>query len=717
MVLMMSPDQVGEVAGLTQMGGEGAQWIGMAPFIERHHLLQNIGDGTFHHSGSLAVRAAIAAGVNITYKLLYNSAVAMTGGQQAVGVMSVAAITRALTAEGVKRIIVTTDQPDGYPTAGLADGVQVWGRDRLVEAQQRLAEVEGVTLLIHDQECAAELRRKRKRGLAPDPALRVLINERVCEGCGDCGAKSNCLSVQPTGTEFGRKTRIDQSSCNKDYSCLEGDCPSFLTVVPGKGSRKRPMAPALSADSLPQPGFLVPNGRHTTRVLGVGGSGVVTLSQILSVAATLAGRQVRALDQTGLAQKGGAVISDIKISDQPFELAGKASAGECDLYLGADLLVAADPKNLLVADPARTVAVVSTTQVPTGRMVTDTGVVFPALDDARAPIDRATRAEAAVYLDARALSEVLLGEDQFANLLLTGAAYQTGALPLPVEAIETAIRLNGVRVEQNLQAFRRGRQFVADPVGLAATVAELRGVPAAPADGASSAVAAPLVALVAAPAGSELERLVAIRVPDLVGYQDARYARGYAELVERVRAAEAQVLPGSTTLAEAVARHLYKLMAYKDEYEVARLSLDPAVQATVRAQFGDGARMSYRLHPPVLRAWGMSRKLTLGPWFRPVFGALVAMRRLRGGRWDLFGYAQVRRVERALVREYRQVVDELIGSLTPDRHRVAVQIAELPDQVRGYEQIKLASVRIYRARLAELQRELELSVPAGTMPG
>ena len=717
MVLMMRPDQVGEVAGLTQMGGEGAQWIGMAPFIGRNHLLQNIGDGTFHHSGSLAVRAAIAAGVNITYKLLYNSAVAMTGGQQAVGVMSVAAITRALTAEGVKRIIVTTDHPDGYPTAGLADGVQVWGRDRLVEAQQRLAEVEGVTLLIHDQECAAELRRKRKRGLAPDPVLRVLINERVCEGCGDCGAKSNCLSVQPTGTEFGRKTRIDQSSCNKDYSCLDGDCPSFLTVVPGKGSRKRPTAPALSADSSPQPRFLVPNGRHTTRVLGVGGSGVVTLSQILSVAATLAGRQVRALDQTGLAQKGGAVISDIKISDEPFELAGKASAGECDLYLGADLLVAADPKNLLVADPARTVAVVSTTQVPTGQMVTDTGAVFPALDDARAPIDRATRAEAAVYLDARSLSEALLGEDQFANLLLTGAAYQSGALPLPVEAIEAAITLNGVRVEQNLQAFRRGRQFVADPAGLAATVAELRGVPAAPADGASSAAAAPLIALVAAPAGSELERLVTIRVPDLVGYQDVRYARGYAELVERVRAAEAQAVPGSTTLAEAVARQLYKLMAYKDEYEVARLSLDPAVQASVRAQFGDGARMSYRLHPPVLRAWGMTRKLTLGPWFRPVFVALVAMRRLRGGRWDLFGYAQVRRVERALVREYRQVVDDLIGSLTPDRHQVAVQIAELPDQVRGYEQIKLASVRIYRARLAELQRELELSVPAGTMPG
>jgi indolepyruvate ferredoxin oxidoreductase len=709
LVMLMRPEMVGELTGLTQMGGEGAQWIGMAPFVGRDHLLQNIGDGTFHHSGSLAVRAAVAAGVNLTYKLLYNSAVAMTGGQQATGVMSVAAITRELTAEGVRRIIVTTGEPETYPTAGMADGVEVWHRDRLVEAQERLAAEPGVTVLIHDQECATELRRKRKRGLAPDPALRVMINERVCEGCGDCGAKSNCLSVQPVGTEFGRKTRIDQSSCNKDYSCLDGDCPSFLAVVPGSGKRKRATAPALSASALPAPppSALPADGTpHTTRVLGVGGSGVVTLSQILSVAATLAGKQVRALDQTGLAQKGGAVVSDIKICDQPFELAGKAAAGECDLYLGADLLVAADPKNLAVADPARTVAVVSTTEVPTGRMVTDPGSPFPAAQEVRARIDAATRADRALYLDARALSEALLGADQYANLLLVGAAFQRGALPLPAEAIEQAIALNRVSVEPNTQAFRRGRQLVADPAGFEAALAALRGeVPAAgsgPVAGqALPAGAAEAARLVAAPAGSELERLVGIRTADLVGYQDARYARRYAALVEQVRAAEAVAVPGSTDLAEAVARNLHKLMAYKDEYEVARLSLDPAAVAAVRAQFGDGARVSFRLHPPALRALGLTRKLSFGPWSRPVFRLLAALKRLRGGRLDPFGYAHVRRVERALVEEYAGVLEELVAALTPQTHAAAVQVAGLPDLVRGYEQLKLDNVERYRAALAE----------------
>ena len=476
LVMMMAPDAVGDVVGLTQMGGEGAQWIGMAPFMkQRRHLLQNIGDGTFHHSGSLAVRAAVASGANITFKLLYNSAVAMTGGQQPAGVMPVPALTRTLLAEGVRRVIVTTEQVSRYRGARLGPQVEVWHRDRIVEAQSKLSRVPGVTVLIHDQECATELRRKRKRGLAPDPAERIMINERVCEGCGDCGVTSNCLSVQPTDTEFGRKTVIDQSSCNKDYSCTAGDCPSFVSVVPGRktGKRGRRLAPSLESVEIPNPpGATIP-ATHTTRITGVGGSGVVTLAQVLTAAAMLAGRDVRTLDQTGLAQKGGAVVSDIKIAATAVSQSNKASTGECDLYLGCDLLVAADARNLSVAAPDRTVAIVSTSKVPTGAMVTDTGAMFPDVATVTERIKDATLAAGSVFLDARYLSLTLLGSDQFANLFLTGVAYQNGTLPLPGKAIEEAIELNGVQVRQNLQAFRWGRQYVASPDEFASAVAAL----------------------------------------------------------------------------------------------------------------------------------------------------------------------------------------------------------------------------------------------------
>ncbi|WP_431919605.1 indolepyruvate ferredoxin oxidoreductase family protein [Amycolatopsis tucumanensis] len=695
LVLMTSPQQSGEITGLTQMGGEGAQWVGMSPFVTRDHLLQNLGDGTFHHSGSLAIRAAVAAGINITYKLLYNSAVAMTGGQQPAGVLTIPRITQVMRAEGVRRIIVTTEDPRRYRRVRLAPGVQVWHRDRLTEAQETLARVDGVTLLIHDQECATELRRKRKRGLAPDPAERVVINERVCEGCGDCGEKSNCLSVQPVPTEFGRKTRIDQSSCNKDFSCLAGDCPSFLTVVPGKGGARRPVADPIPAE-LPEPSRIVSADRFTVRITGVGGSGVVTLSQILGTAATVAGLPVRSLDQTGLAQKGGAVVSDVKIGEAE---ANKAAAGECDLYLGADLLVAADPRHLAVADPQRTVAVVSTARVPTGAMVTDTSVAFPAEDALLDRIRETTDAATMTALDARDLSESLFGQDQYANLLLTGVAYQLGGLPIPAEAIEEAITLNGTKVETNLQAFRRGRQFVADRAGFDATLRALRGEPEPPRAPGSAARA--LLATVGADEDGELARLLRIRVPDLIAYQNTAYARRYVEHVERVRRAEAAAVPGATALTEAVARNLYKLMAYKDEYEVARLSLDPAQERLVRATFGDDARVSYRLHPPVLRALGMRRKLELGPWFRPVFRMLVAARRLRGTWLDPFGHAAMRRLERELAAEYERVTAELAQSLRLDTHALAVDIAGLPDLVRGYEHVKLATVEQYRAELGE----------------
>jgi indolepyruvate ferredoxin oxidoreductase len=665
----------------------------MAPFVEAAHFVQNIGDGTFHHSGSLAVRAAVAAGVDITFKLLHNATVAMTGGQDAVGALTVPALTRLLAAEGVARTIITAEDPGRHRGADLAPGVEVWPRDRLGEAQRVLAAVPGVTVLIHDQECAAEKRRKRKRGTLPTPAQRVMIDERVCEGCGDCGRASNCLSVQPVDTEFGRKTQIHQSSCNLDFSCLAGDCPSFLTVVPG-AARARAAVPALDDAVLPPPPPGTGTADFALRMVGVGGTGVVTVAQVLATAALLAGRRVRGLDQTGLAQKGGAVVSDLKITTGPREAAGRLAAREADLYLCADLLAGADAGNLAVADPARTVAVVSTGRVPTGAMVVDPDTAFPDVDETTGRITAAART--AVLLDARDLAERLFGGDQYANLLLVGAAFQAGALPLPAEAVERAIALNGVAVEANVQAFRRGRQAVADPDALAAVLAP----PPAPPAPVPPAAALDLAAGVRAEPGSELARLVGIRVAELVAYQDARYAARYAADVERVRAAEDAAVPGSTALAEAVARNLHKLMAYKDEYEVARLSLDPALAAEVEARFGVGARATHQLHPPVLRALGMRRKIGLGPWATPAFRVLRTMRRLRGTRLDPFGLAHVRRVERELVAEYREVLDGLLADLAPETHARAVEVAGLPDLVRGYEDIKLESVARYREQLA-----------------
>lgn len=695
MVLLMPEEQVGEVTGLTQMGGEGAHWLGMAPFVDADHFVQNMGDGTFHHSGSLAVRAAVAAGAHMTFRLLHNGAAAMTGGQDAVGALSMPALTQSLAAEGVTRILVTTEDRSRYRGVRLAKGVEVWDRSRYPEAQRVLADTPGVTVLIHDQECAAQKRRKRKRGQLADPSTRVMINERVCEGCGDCGQTSNCLSVTPVDTEFGRKTRIHQASCNKDYSCLDGDCPAFLTVEPGTAAGPPALEP-LGADALPTPPAVVDDESFTVRLAGIGGTGVTTVSQVLATAGLVAGRHVRGLDQTGLAQKGGAVVSDVKVSRRPGEAAGRAAEGECDLYLGADLLVAADPANLATCASWRTVAAVSSAKIATGAMVVDPSVSFPDADAVLRRITDRVRRDVGVVVDARALADALFGDDQFALTFLLGAAFQAGALPLPASAIEEAFTLNGAAVQQNLQAFRRGRQSVADPEAFAAVVARVTGtgpdtgVPGLTARGAAEA--AEIVASIGAPAGSELERLVAIRVPELVAYQDADYARSYASVVARTVDADPR-------LAEAVAGGLYKLMAYKDEYEVARLSLDPALEASVRAQFGEGARYAWKLHPPVLRAAGMQRKITLGRWFRPGYRTLRAMRRLRGTRLDPFGVAEVRRVERELVAEYRALVPQLLALDDVDR---AVEIAALPDMVRGYEQIKLDNVARYRARLAEL---------------
>lgn len=697
MVLLMDPKQVGEVAGLTQMGGEGAQWLGMAPFVTADHFVQNVGDGTFTHSASLALRAAVASGENITYKLLYNGTVAMTGGQDAVGEFSLPRLVSLLSDEGVARIVVTSDDPDTSRARGLGKNVEVRHRDDMLAVQQELAAVPGVTVLIHDQYCAAQKRRKRKRGTMSTPATRVMINERICEGCGDCGEKSNCLSVHPVTTEFGRKTRIDQSSCNLDYSCLKGDCPSFVTITPGT-KRAAAKAPAISGSALPVPTPPTLRDTFSLRVTGIGGTGVVTVSQVLATAAVLDGHAARTVDMTGLAQKGGAVVSDVKVSRDGIEQAAKVASDDCDLYLVCDPLVGTDPVNLKVAAPDKTVAVVSTTEIPTGLMVIDTSVGFPAETQVHAAIDaKVTRA---VYLDPGELSTSLFGDEQFANMMMVGAAYQAGALAITAESIERAIDLNGVAVEANTQAFRRGRQVVADADAVAQTITDLHGTTTEMSERQPSATALAAMASLGE-LDEDLTRRIAIRYDELIAYADERYARDYLAMVRRVHRGDHGDL-----LTDAVARNLFKLMAYKDEYEVARLTADPAFAAQIAEQYGDDAKVAVRLHPPTLRDLGMREKLALGAWADKPLAGLARMKKLRGTRLDPFGRTEIRRTERALIVEYRELIDALLaglaaGRVATEQFPAAVALADLPDMVRGYEGVKMANVERYHAELTK----------------
>jgi indolepyruvate ferredoxin oxidoreductase len=698
MALLMDKE---EIIGITQMGGEGVQWVGASPFSDTPHIFQNLGDGTLFHSGSLAIRQSIAAGANITYKILYNSAVAMTGGQDADGAMPIPELTRALKAEGVGRIIITTDDTSRYDRkVRLPKGVEVWHRDRLDEAQRALRETPGVTILIHDQECAAELRRKRKRGLAPEPATRVFINEAVCEGCGDCGVKSNCLSVFPVETEFGRKTQIHQSSCNKDYSCLKGDCPAFMTIEPEE-NRKKPVPKMVEIDDsvLPQPPVIDFGQEYSLFMMGIGGTGVVTTNQILAIAGMIDGKFVRALDQTGLSQKGGPVVSNLKIYQDYAEAANKVSAAAADCYLVFDLLTATEGANLSRANRDKTSAVVSTSKVPTGSMIKSTEVLFPAEDRLITSIERSTQRENNFYFDANMMAEVLFGNHMMSNLIVVGAAYQRGLIPLSAAAIERAIELNGTAVRANIQAFRAGRRAVAEPEWIDTLKWKRPGSIDLP-QAELSPAARSLVESVGA--DGELLRLLEIRVPELIAYQNSAYARQYIQFVRDVYEAEQRLTPGQTRLSEAVARYLFKLMAYKDEYEVARLSLKPEVRAEVMDEFGAKARASYLLHPPLLRALGLKNKIRLGRWFDHAYRLLVAVRGLRGTPLDMFGYAKVRRVERALIGQYRALIEDAIRDLTPANHDRAVELANLPDIIRGYEDIKLRNVEKFWSEVKRL---------------
>jgi len=683
----------------TQMGGEGATWIGQAPFSTTRHVFQNLGDGTYYHSGILAVRAAVAAGVNITFKLLYNDAVAMTGGQPMDGPLDVPMVVRQLAAEGVARIVVVSDEPEKYPTPGaFPPEVAVEHRDRLDRIQRELREVPGVSAIVYDQTCAAEKRRRRKRGLMPDPPKRAFINEAVCEGCGDCGVQSNCLSIMPVETEFGRKRAIDQSSCNKDFSCIKGFCPSFVVVHGGRLKRRKPAAAAfgaeLSAPTLPELGE--PYGILIT---GVGGTGVVTIGALLGMAAHLEGKGCSVLDMTGLAQKGGAVFTHMRIAPAPEDIhAVRLAAGGARLLLGCDMVVAGSFDALAKCQAGTTRAIVNAHQTMTGDFTRQSDLEFPAARLAEA-ISAAT-GKTAEFIDGTRLATALIGDSIATNLFMLGYAFQRGLVPLSAEAIDRAIELNETAVESNRQAFLWGRRTAHDRAAVEATAAGLAPEPA------SHRPARTL--------GEMVER----REASLTAYQDAAYARRYRGLVERVRRIEAERAPGRAGLAEAVARYYFKLLAYKDEYEVARLYTDGAFLEQLSATFEGDFRLEFSLAPPLLAArdpdTGQLVKRGFGPWMLTAFALLARMKGLRGGPFDIFSYSAERRRERALIVEYEVVVGELLARLDRDNHPLAVEIASLPEHIRGFGHVKERHLAAAKERERELLALFRAPAPQRT---
>ncbi len=673
-------------ATFTQMGGEGAPWIGQAPFTETPHVFANLGDGTYTHSGVLAVRAAVAAKVNITYKLLFNDAVAMTGGQPIDGGLTVPALTRQLSAEGVRRIIVVTDEPDKYPVdASFAPQATVRHRDGLDAAQRELREIQGVTAIVYDQTCAAEKRRRRRRGRFPDPAKRVMINDLVCEGCGDCSRTSNCLSVVPIETEFGRKRAIDQSSCNKDYSCLEGFCPSFVTVHGGRlkkpniGDQGNNGLPALPEPILPpldQPYGIV--------ITGVGGTGVVTIGALLGMAAHLEQKGCTVLDMTGLAQKGGAVYSHVRIAREPDEIhAVRIASGGASLLLGCDLVVSASADALSKLQPGHSRAIVNSHETIIGEFTRDPDLKFPAREMQRS-ISETTGPDNTEFLDATHLATGLLGDSIASNLFMLGYAYQRGLVPVSAGAIEQAIALNGVAVELNLDAFRWGRHAAVDPALVEGRATASATVPDSHR------------------LSETLEQIIERRIAFLTEYQNAAYAARYASWIRRLREVETACLPGQTALTQTVAQALFKLMAYKDEYEVARLYAESDFLKRVADRFEGAYELNFHLAPPLLGdrdpETGHLRKRGFGPRMLWVFRILARMRGLRGTRFDIFGRTQERRAERQLIGEYQDVIEEILARVSPANHATAVELAALPLEIRGFGHIKQASLVRVKAK-------------------
>jgi indolepyruvate ferredoxin oxidoreductase len=673
-------------ATFTQMGGEGAPWIGQAPFTETPHVFANLGDGTYTHSGVLAVRAAVAAKVNITYKLLFNDAVAMTGGQPIDGGLTVPSLTRQLAAEGVGRITVVTDDPDKYAVdAGFAPNATVRHRDGLDAAQRELREIAGVTAIVYDQTCAAEKRRRRRRGRFPDPAKRVVINDLVCEGCGDCSRTSNCLSVVPIETEFGRKRAIDQSSCNKDYSCLEGFCPSFVTV---NGGRLRKPNTGDHGDhglpALPEPILPLLDRPYGILVTGVGGTGVVTIGALLGMAAHLEQKGCTVLDMTGLAQKGGAVYSHVRIARETAEIhAVRIASGGASLLLGCDLVVSASADALSKLQLGHSRAIVNSHETITGEFTRDPDLKFPTREMQRG-ISEATGPDNAEFLDATHLATGLLGDSIASNLFMLGYAYQRGLVPVSADAIEQAITLNGVAVEVNLDAFRWGRRAAVDRALVEGRATASATVP------------------YSHRLSETLDQIIERRIAFLTEYQNAAYAARYASWIRRLSEVETARLPGRTELTQTAARALFKLMAYKDEYEVARLYTESDFLKRVADRFEGAYELNFHLAPPVLGdrdpETGHLRKRRFGPKMLWVFRILARMRGLRGTRFDIFGRTLERRAERQLIADYQAMLEEILARLSPANHATAVELAALPLEIRGFGHIKQASLVRVKAK-------------------
>jgi indolepyruvate ferredoxin oxidoreductase len=670
----------------THMGGEGVPWIGQAPFTNTKHMFANLGDGTYYHSGILAIRAAIAAKVNITYKILYNDAVAMTGGQPVDGPISPQMIAQQCAAEGVAKIIVVSDEPTKYPPGYFAGDVAIHHRDELDRVQRELRDTPGCTILLYDQTCAAEKRRRRKRGKYPDPAKRVFINELVCEGCGDCGVKSNCVSVAPVETEFGRKRAIDQSSCNKDYSCVNGFCPSFVTVE-GGSVRKPKKADTVDFSHLPAPALPAVADPYSILVTGIGGTGVVTIGALLGMAAHLENKGVSVLDMTGLAQKNGAVVTHVRVADAPEKLhATRIAAGEAKLVLACDILTGVGYEALAKMAKGVTRAVVNTALVMPADFTRNADLVFPTgsmeqeIRDAVSPGD-------AEFLDATKLATALMGDSIATNLFMVGYAYQRGLIPVGEEAILRAIELNGAAVDANKQSFRWGRLAAVEPE----RVVKLAIPEAKPESQRLS---------------TTLDEVIARRVEFLTAYQDAAYAKLYADFVAKVRAAESQKLPGRTAFTEAVARYYFKLLAIKDEYEVARLYTQTDFEKRVAAQFEGDYKLVFHLAPPVFNKpdpdTGEAKKSAYGPWMMAAFRVLAKLRHLRGTAFDIFGRTAERRMERQLIVDYEALVNELLPMLGAHNHAIAVQIASIPEQIRGYGHVKQRHLAVAKAKEAEL---------------
>jgi indolepyruvate ferredoxin oxidoreductase len=671
----------------TQMGGEGVPWIGQAPFTEETHIFANLGDGTYYHSGVMAIRAAVAANVNITYKVLYNDAVAMTGGQPIDGPLTPADIARQVAAEGVKRIVVVTDEPGKYPSGYFTSDIRVHHRDELDAVQRELRVIPGVTVLIYDQTCAAEKRRRRKRGKFADPAKRVVINDLVCEGCGDCGVQSNCVSVVPVETEYGRKRAIDQSSCNKDYSCLKGFCPSFVTVEGGT-LRKPPKAEAADFSSLPEPALPGTAEPYNILVTGVGGTGVVTIGALLGMAAHLESKGCSVLDMTGLAQKNGAVVSHVRVADTPEKLyATRIAAGEASLILACDILTSVGNEALAKMQKGVTKALVNTALVMPAQFTREPDLKFP-LGSMEQEIKDAVAAGDAEFVDATKLATALMGDSIATNPFMVGYAYQRGLIPVSEAAIMKAIELNGAAVDSNKLAFRWGRLAAVDPAKVAAAATPAKAKPES------------------LRLSESLDEAIARRVKFLTDYQDAAYAKRYETLVARVRESETRAMPGIGELAEAVARYYFKVLAIKDEYEVARLYAETDFAERVARQFEGDYKLSFHLAPPIFNkpdpATGVPAKSTYGPWMMRAFRTLAKMRKYRGTALDVFGKTEERRRERALIVEYEKVVDEILAKLTPQNHATAVELASVPEHIRGYGHVREAHLKTARTREAAL---------------